>query len=56
MQELRSLLHYCKKLPYIRQVKESDNFVDTYSLASERSLAEDWLLKEEDELPKLYRK
>jgi hypothetical protein len=52
-EELTALL---KKLPYVKQVKESDNAIDTYSLASEQSLGEDWLLQEDDELQKLYGK
>ena len=51
--ELTALL---KKLPYVKQVKESDYPIDEYSLASERSLSEDWLLEEDDELQKLYGK
>jgi hypothetical protein len=52
-EELTALL---KKLPYVKQVKESDNAIDTYSLASEQSLGKDWLLQEDDELQKLYGK
>ncbi len=51
--ELTGLL---KKLPYVKQVKESDSPIDEYSLASEQSLREDWLLEEDDELQKLYGK
>ena len=51
--ELTALL---EKLPYVTQVKESDTAVDPYTLASERSLSEDWLVEEDDELQKLYGK
>ena len=50
--ELTELL---KKLPYVRQVKES-NTIEAYTLASEESLKEDWLVEEDDELQKLYGK
>ncbi|MEP6700190.1 MAG: hypothetical protein ABJA85_02695 [Bacteroidota bacterium] len=50
--ELAELL---KKLPYVKQVKESDT-IDSYTLASEDSLREDWLAEEDDELQKLYGK
>ncbi len=50
--ELTELL---KKLPYVKYVKESDT-IDSYSLASENSLKEDWLAEEDDELQKLYGK
>ena len=51
--ELTTLL---KQLPYVRQVRESDSPVDPFTLASEKSLSEDWLLQEDDELQKLYGK
>jgi hypothetical protein len=51
--ELTELL---KKLPYVKHVRESDNAIDLYTLASETSLGEDWLLEEDDELQKLYGK
>jgi hypothetical protein len=51
--ELTSLL---EKLPYVTYVRESDSLVDPYTLASEKSLGEEWLLKEDDELQKLYGK
>ena len=51
--ELTELL---KKLPYVKQIRESDNAIDPYTLASERSLSEDWLVEEDDELQKLYGK
>lgn len=50
--ELTELL---KKLPYVKYVKESDT-IDSYTLASENSLKEDWLAEEDDELQKLYGK
>lgn len=50
--ELAALL---KKLPYVKYVKESDT-IDSYTLASEDSLREDWLAEEDDELQKLYGK
>ena len=50
--ELAELL---KKLPYVKQFKESDT-IDLYTLASEDSLKEDWLVEEDDELQKLYSK
>jgi hypothetical protein len=52
-EELTALL---QKLPYVKQVKESKNNIDEYTLASEQSLSEDWLLEEDDELQKLYSK
>ena len=51
--ELTALL---EKLPYVKEVKESDEEIDSYSLASEQSLSEDWLLEDDDELQKLYGK
>ena len=51
--ELTALL---EKLPYVKQVKESKNSIDDYTLASEQSLGEDWLLEDDDELQKLYGK
>ena len=50
--ELAELL---RKLPYVKQVKETE-ITDRYTLASEDSLAEDWLAEEDDELQKLYGK
>ena len=50
--ELTSLL---EKLPYVKEVKESSE-LDPYSQASEKSLGEDWLLNDDDELQKLYGK
>ena len=50
--ELTELL---KKLPYVKYVRESDS-IDSYTLASEDSLKEDWLVEEDDELQKLYGK
>ena len=50
--ELNELL---KTLPYVKLVKESDT-VDAYTLASEDSLKEDWLIEEDGELQKLYGK
>lgn len=52
-EELTSLL---RKLPYVKEVKESEQWIDKYTLASEKSLSEDWLLNEDDELQKLYGK
>ena len=52
-EELSRLL---KKLPYVKQVRESDNIIDAYTLASEQSLSEDWLVEEDDELQKMYGK
>lgn len=51
--ELTALL---QKLPYVKNVKESDSPVNPYTLASEKSLAEDWLLEDDDELQKMYGK
>ncbi len=51
--ELTALL---EKLPYVKQIRESDNAIDTFTLASEKSLSEDWLAEEDDELQKLYGK
>jgi len=51
--ELTALL---EKLPYVKQVKESKNIIDDYTLASEQSLGEDWLSEEDDELQKSYGK
>jgi hypothetical protein len=50
--ELTELL---KNLPYVRLFRESDS-IDSYTLASEESLREDWMLEEDDELQKLYGK
>jgi len=50
--ELTELL---KKLPYVKMVRES-NTVDSYTLASEESLREDWMVEDDDELQKLYGK
>ena len=50
--ELTELL---QKLPYVKHVRESDT-LDSYTLASEDSLREDWMLEEDDELQKLYGK
>ena len=52
-EELASLL---RTLPYVKQIKESKATIDPYSLASESSLAEDWLSEEDDEFQKLYHK
>lgn len=52
-EELTSLL---KTLPYVKQVKQSENKIDVYTLVSEQSLAEDWLLEEDDALQKMYGK
>ena len=52
-EELAELL---KKLPYVKQVWESDNIIDSYTLASEKSLSEDWIAEEDDELQKMYGK
>jgi hypothetical protein len=51
--ELKALLH---KLPYVKDVRESDTPVDIYTLASEGELGKDWLVQEDDELQKLYGK
>lgn len=50
--ELTELL---KKLPYVKFVRESDT-IDSYTLASEESLKEDWIVEEDDDLQKLYGK
>ncbi len=50
------LIALLEKLPYVKQVKESENIIDDHTLASEQSLGEDWLLKEDDDLQKLYGK
>lgn len=50
--ELAELL---KTLPYVKQFRESDA-IDSYTLASEESLKEDWMVEEDDELQKLYGK
>lgn len=44
-----------KDLPYIKKIRETEN-IDIYTLASEKSLSEDWLIEEADELQKLYEK
>ena len=49
------LTEMLKKLPYVKQVRESDT-IDSFTLASEESLKEDWLVEEDDELKKLYGK
>lgn len=51
--ELTNLL---TKLPYVKKVTESSAFIDFYTLASEQSLAEDWLCGEEDDFQKSYGK
>lgn len=51
--ELTSLL---EKLPYVTYVRESNSPVNPYTLASEKSLGEEWLLKDDDKLQKLYSK
>jgi hypothetical protein len=51
--ELTALL---EKLPYVKQVRESENTIDSCTLASEKSLSEDWHLEDDDELQKLYGK
>lgn len=50
--KLEELLH---SLPFVKQVKET-SITDPYSLASEGSLSEDWMVKEEDKLQILYNK
>jgi hypothetical protein len=52
----KELTDMLEKLPYVRHVREADNFADSYTLVSEKSLAEDWLPEEDDELQKLYGK
>lgn len=52
-EELTNLLN---NLPYVKEIKESENKIDIYTLASEQSLAEDWLCQEDDELQKSYGK
>lgn len=52
-QELVSLL---KTLPYVKEIHESELGIDVYSLASQQSLSEDWLVEDDDELQKLYGK
>ena len=49
------LAEILKKLPYVRQFRESDA-IEPYTLASEESLKEDWMTEEDDELQKLYGK
>ena len=50
--ELADLL---RNLPYVKDVKETTT-IDSYTLVSEQSLGEDWLLEEDDEFQKLYSK
>lgn len=50
----KELIDVLKGLPYVKNFKESDA-VDSFTLASEEILREDWLA-EEDELQKLYGK
>ena len=45
-----------EKLPYVKQVKETVEVTNSYTLISEQLLKEDWLLEENDELQKLYGK
>ena len=52
-EELLSLL---KTLPYVKEVHEREKYIDIYTVASEQSLSEDWLLEDDDELQKLYGK
>jgi hypothetical protein len=54
--KVKELTAILEKLPYVKHVKESGNVIDEYSLISEESLKEDWLLEEDDELQKLYGK
>ena len=41
-------------LPYVKEVKQSDA-ISAFTLASEESLAEDWLAEEDDELQRMYK-
>ncbi len=43
-----------KNLSYVKEVRENNNIIDLYTLASEKSLSEDWLVEEDDELQKMY--
>lgn len=38
-----------QSLPYIKEVRQT-KAIDTYTLASEKALSEDWLAEEDDEL------
>ena len=42
-----------QSLPYVKEVKQS-NTISAYTLASEKALAEDWLVEEDDELQRMY--
>ena len=44
-----------EKLPYVKQGRES-GLIDSYTLASEDALKEDWLEEEDNELQRLYGK
>jgi hypothetical protein len=43
-----------RNLSYVKEVRENNNIIDLYTLASEKSLSEDWLVEEDDELQKMY--
>ena len=44
-----------QSLPYVKDVKQTST-VDTFTLASEKALPEDWLTEEDDELQRMYSK
>ncbi len=48
------LIALLQKLPYVKDFRESDTLVDLYTLASEKSLREEWMVEEDDELQKFY--
>ncbi|MER3499200.1 MAG: hypothetical protein C4308_11500 [Chitinophagaceae bacterium] len=54
--KIKELTDLFEKLPYVKQVKESNEVINSYTLASKKSLGEDWLLEDDDELQKLYGK
>lgn len=49
------LTNLLKSLPYIKQVKLTES-INSYTLASEEALSEDWLAEDDDELQKMYKK
>jgi len=49
------LTELLKSLPYVKDVKQKDT-IDTYTLASEGALSEDWLAEDDDELQRMYKK
>lgn len=49
------LTEFLQTSSYVKQIKET-NPIDPYTLASEEALSEDWLIEEDDELQRMYKK